>query len=115
MKINGVYLSYDIYDAKQMKAVKNGGESIAEAYNTLKDGAAITEPEKERMIAEVYAFFGDVFGDDKAVEVLGESANLTECICACADFMEQANIVKNKIMNAKVTDGKSKVAVRRIK
>ena len=105
MRINGVYLSYDIYDRKQMEAVKNGGESIAKAYESVRNGEELSENDKEKLIAEVYAFFGDVFSDDKAIEVLGENANLTECICACADFIQQSNDVKDKITGNSVING----------
>lgn len=100
MKINGVYLSYDIYDKKQMEAVQNGCKSIADAYLKIKDGSELSENEKEDIICEIYAFFSDVFGDDKTIEILGENANLTECICACADFMRQSDDVMSKIRNS---------------
>ena len=91
MKINGVYLSYDIYDKEQMKAAKEGTESFLNACNSVGNVSESTLSEKENLIAEIYAFFGNVFGDDKAFEVLGENANLTECMCAYADFVTQTN------------------------
>lgn len=100
MKINGIYLSYDIYNKEQMKAVQDGGEALARAYKAVRDGAELSKTEKENIISEVYAFFGDVFGDEKAIEVLGENANLTECVCACADFMQQSNEIVSRINNS---------------
>lgn len=105
MRINGVYLNYDIYDKEQMKAVQNGGESVAKAYKSIRDGEELSENDKENLISEVYAFFSDVFGDNKAIEVLGENANLTECVCACADFMQQSNEIASKIKNSAVISG----------
>ena len=100
MKINGVYLSYDIYNKEQMKAVQSGCEVVAKAYQNIRDSEEVSETDKENIIAEVYAFFGDVFGDEKACEVLGENANLTECVCACADFMQQSNEIASRINNS---------------
>lgn len=105
MKINGVYLSYDIYNKEQMKAVQDGSESVAKAYQAVRGSDELSEAEKENLISEVYAFFGDVFGDDKAIEVLGENANLTECVCACADFMVQSNEIASRIRNSAAVIG----------
>ena len=99
MKINGVYLSYDIYNKEQMKAVQDGSESVAKAYQAVRGSDELSEAEKENLISEVYAFFADIFGDDKAIEVLGENANLTECVCASADFMAQSNEIVSRVKN----------------
>ena len=97
MKINDVYLNYDFYNKEQVKSAQESIESIAKSCRSVEKVDEPTESEKENLIAEIYAFFGNVFGDDKAIEVLGENANLTECMCAYADFMKQNNDIINRM------------------
>lgn len=100
MRINGVYLDYDIYNKEQVEAVQKGGAKLAELRNRLKDIENLSEIEKNDIKSEIYTFFCDVFDDEKAFEIFGESYNLTDCVIASAQFMKQSTEINETISDA---------------
>lgn len=85
MKINGVRLNYDIYNKDQVKAIQRGMQAISNVEKSTDS----EEVKNENLITEVYFFFADVFDEESAQGILGDSPTLTDCVCAFMDFYEQ--------------------------
>ena len=90
MKINGVELEVNFFEAEFMEKVENCCKKVAEqaeeSKKTLKDLTFAEQIKGECQI--IKDFFDEIFGDGTALKLFGEKNDLMLCLSAFQELVE---------------------------
>lgn len=87
IKINGVELEFDAYDADQVERIEKSSKKIDEV--DIPEGATWSQIIRIRCEG-IFNFFDAVFGEGTAHKVFEGKTNLTKCNLILAKFLDQA-------------------------